>query len=320
MTSESAPNLDSIDMGTAGLPGRAVLEISVLRTLSQRSDLKGFIRFGIHFGLIALSGTAVGLALPNWYWLIPAMIVYGFTLVTMFAPMHECVHKTAFATPVYNEIFGWIAGFLSFYNFTYYRYYHTWHHRYTQDPDKDPELMTPKPRNRFEYWQEISGALFWLYRPLTFTRLALGRTQTYAFIPENARRKIAISASIQLGLYLAGIGAIALGNLGPWFFFFFPCILAQPLLRAILIAEHTECTNDENGLTNTRTTLASFPVRLLMWNMPFHTEHHLYPSIPFHQLPQAHREIREKLTHLSPSYLAANRTILQALVPQKERG
>ena len=24
-------------------------------------------------------------------------------------------------------------------------------------------------------------------------------------------------------------------------------------------------------------------VRLLMWNMPFHAEHHLYPFIPFHR-------------------------------------
>ena len=46
---------------------------------------------------------------------------------------------------------------------------------------------------------------------------------------------------------------------------------------------------DDNGLTNTRTTLTNGLMRLLMWNMPFHTEHHLYPSIPFHRLPDAMR-------------------------------
>ena len=45
---------------------------------------------------------------------------------------------------------------------------------------------------------------------------------------------------------------------------------------------------DRNGLTNTRTTLTNAAVRLLMWNMPFHAEHHLYPSIPFHRLADAH--------------------------------
>ena len=52
---------------------------------------------------------------------------------------------------------------------------------------------------------------------------------------------------------------------------------------------------DRNGLTNTRTTLTNAAVRLLMWNMPFHAEHHLYPSIPFHRLPDAHATLRDRL-------------------------
>jgi fatty acid desaturase len=50
-----------------------------------------------------------------------------------------------------------------------------------------------------------------------------------------------------------------------------------------------------------------------MWNMPFHTEHHLYPSIPFFQLKAAHRELVTQLVHLSPSYVAANREIVSGL-------
>jgi fatty acid desaturase len=57
---------------------------------------------------------------------------------------------------------------------------------------------------------------------------------------------------------------------------------------------------DRNGLTNTRTTLTNAVVRLLMWNMPFHAEHHLYPSIPFHRLADAHGVLREKLGFVEP--------------------
>ena len=286
MTSEAESNLETVDMGTSGLPGR-VLEIATVRSLSERSDLQGFIRFGSHFALMAATGTLVWLAMPNWYLMVPAMIIHGFTIVTMFAPMHECVHRTAFATPVLNEVFGWVADLLSFYNFTYYRYYHTWHHRYTQDLERDPELMTPKPRNLFEYLTEISAIPFWCLRPMMFARLALGMTSSYPFVPANARQKIAISAGLQLAVYVAEIVSIVMGYPYALYFFFLPAILAQPLLRAILIAEHTGCSNDEDGLTNTRTTLTSLPIRLLMWNMPYHTEHHLYPSIPFYQLPKA---------------------------------
>ena len=217
-------------------------------------------------------------------------------------------------------MFGWVAGLLSFYNFTYYRYYHTWHHRYTQDLERDPELMTPKPRNLFEYLTEISAIPFWCLRPMMFARLALGMTSSYPFVPANARQKIAISAGLQLAVYVAEIVSIVMGYPYALYFFFLPAILAQPLLRAILIAEHTGCSNDEDGLTNTRTTLTSLPIRLLMWNMPYHTEHHLYPSIPFYQLPKAHTELREKLVHLAPSYVAANKTIIRSLGTEKREG
>lgn len=320
MVSEAISSADSHDMGTAGLAGRHVLDISVVRTLSHRSNVRGFVRFGSHLLLMGITGTLVWLAEPNWWLMIPAMVLHGFTIVTMFAPMHECVHRTAFANRTLNEVFGWVAGVLSFYNFTYYRHYHTWHHRYTQDAQRDPELMTPKPQSIWSYLLEISGITFWLWRPAAFLGLAVGRATRYQFVPADARWTIALSAGAQLGIYVAGIVSIIMGYPYVWLYWFLPAILGQPLLRAILIAEHTGCSMGENGLTNTRTTLTNPLVRLVMWNMSFHTEHHLYPSIPFHQLPSAHQQLREKLRHLSPNYVAANRTVIQSLgtVPSEE--
>lgn len=320
MASDVVTTGEPIDMGTSALPGRHVLDIAAVRELSRRSDLHGLLRFGVHLLVMTGTGFLIWLAQPHWYLMIPAMILHGFTIVTMFAPMHECVHRTAFDTRILNEIAGWIAGLLSFYNFTYYRYYHTWHHRFTQDPARDPELMSPKPRTMWEYFLEISGITFWLPRLINFPKMALGLTKQWPFVPDNARGKVALSASIQLVIYIAGIVSIALGYNFVLLYWFLPAMLAQPLLRAILIAEHTGCTLDENGLTNTRTTLTQFPVRLLMWNMPYHTEHHLYPSIPFFLLPQAHRQIRESLANLEPSYVAANRKIIRSLMAVPREG
>jgi hypothetical protein len=41
-------------------------------------------------------------------------------------------------------------------------------------------------------------------------------------------------------------------------------VVGQPILRFILLAEHTGCTLDDNSLTNTRTTLTLAPLRFLM--------------------------------------------------------
>jgi fatty acid desaturase len=233
--------------------------------------------------------------------------------VTLFAPMHECVHRTAFASRAANDAIGWIAGVLSFYNSTYYRYFHVWHHRYTQDPACDPELRYPKARNRIEYFNEITGFMFWFRRAIDYPALALGGARRLPFVPERARRQVTLSVSVQLLIYLAGAVSIALGFRGVLYFWLLPALLAQPLLRALLIVEHTGCSQDGNGLTNTRTTLTQLSDPLADVEHAYHAEHHLYPSIPFHQLPALRMRIRENLRHVAPGYVAANRTVFQSL-------
>jgi fatty acid desaturase len=285
--------------------GRSLLGVVDLNVVGRRSDLRGALRAGAHLGCATAAGALVWLALPSWFLLIPAMTVYGLTLVAMFAPMHECTHRTAFRSPAANDIVGWVAGLLSFNNATYYRYYHSWHHRYTQDPVRDPELMFPRASSRATYLREISTIGFWHRRSVDYTRLALGRARL-PFLPDRARRTVGVSVSCQLLIYAAALGAVAAGFTAPLYFFFLPSLLAMPFLRAYLIAEHTLCSRDQNFLTNTRTTLTGFPIRLLMWNMPFHAEHHLFPSVPFHRLPELHAAIGDRFVHVAPGYIATN--------------
>jgi fatty acid desaturase len=291
--------------------GRVLLGVVDLNVMGRRSDLRGAIRAGAHLGCVALTGTLVWLALSHWYLLIPAMMLHGLTLVTMFAPMHECTHRTAFRSAAANEAVGWVAGLLSFYNSTYYRYYHSWHHRYTQDPARDPELMFPRANSRAAYLREISTIGFWYRRTVDYVRLALGLARL-PFLPERARREVAVSVSCQLLVYAAALAAVAAGWTAPLYFFFLPSLLAMPFMRAYLIAEHTLCSRDPNFLTNTRTTLTNFPIRLLMWNMPFHAEHHLFPAVPFHRLPALHAQIGDRFAHVGQGYVATNRAVLHS--------
>jgi fatty acid desaturase len=285
--------------------GRTLLGAVDLTVMGRRSDVRGALQAGAHLGCVAATGALVWLALPSWYLLIPAMTLHGLTLVTMFAPMHECTHRTAFRSAALNDAVGWVAGLLSFYNSTYYRYYHSWHHRYTQDPARDPELMFPRASSRTTYLREISTVGFWYRRVVDYIRLALGLARL-PFLPDRARRAVAISVSCQLALYTAALVAVAAGFTAPLYFFFLPSLLAMPFMRAYLIAEHTLCSRDQNFLTNTRTTLTNFSIRLLMWNMPFHAEHHLFPAVPFHRLPELHEAIGDRFAHVGEGYIATN--------------
>jgi len=303
-----------LSMGTAQLPGRDVLDRAVLRTLNVRSDWRGAVRFLSHCLIIFVTGGLVHTLRGELVLLMPAMILHGFAIVTLFAPMHECVHMTAFRSRWLNRVIGWIAGAVSFYNSDYYRYYHHWHHRFTQDPAHDPELMRPKPRTIAAYCLRLSGLLFWRDKLQDMYVVSAGRLAHLPFVPESARHKLVWSMRAQGGLYvLIAVGATWLGSAAPLLYWLIPALLGQPLLRAILLAEHTGCSEDTNGLTNTRTTLTSWPIRVLMWNMPYHAEHHLYPSIPFHALPQAHGQIRARLAQLDTGYIAVNRTLVLRL-------
>ena len=292
---------------------RHLIDGAELQGISQRSNLRGATQLGAHSACIVGTMVLVWVALPVWYLLIPAMALHGVAIVTLFAPMHECVHRTAFASRPANVIVGWLAGVLSFYNSTYYWYYHSWHHRYTQEPARDPELTFPKARNRMEYIREISGIMFWVRRAIDYPLLALGRTGHLPFVPDNARWPIALSMSAQLAIYAMGAASVVFVSPAVLYYWFLPGLLAQPFLRALLITEHTGCSQDGNGLTNTRTTLAGFPIRLLMWNMPYHAEHHLYPSIPFHHLPALHLKLQRQLRHVTPGYVAANIAVVRSL-------
>jgi fatty acid desaturase len=274
--------------------------------------LRGALQFGAHAACISATGLLVSLMRPYWYLVLPAMALDRITIVTMFAPMDECVHHPAYATRAANDAVAWIEGVLSFYNSTFY-YFHAWHHRYTQDPEGNPELINPMAANCRQYLKEMTGINFWLVRAMDYPRLSLGRASGPPFVPTSAWRSLAPSVSIQLRIYAAGAASIALGSYTVVYYWFLPAILAQPIVRALLIVKHTGCSRDDNGLTNTCATLTAFPIRSLMWNMPYHAEHHLYPAVPFHRLPALHRRVRAELAPIAPSYPAANRAVIWSL-------
>ncbi len=287
---------------------KQILSSSELKALNVRSNDWGLSQFAGHICVMVGSGY-LWATVDNLLIKIPALIIYGFSFAIMFAPLHESSHRTAFANNRLNDTVAWIAGLLSFYNSDFYRRYHKWHHRYAQVEGKDPELDDPKPTNFKEYLIELSGFNWWIGKFINHYKIATGQLEDYAFIAEDARDEVIRSIRLQLAVYGMAI-AISLIFGQPWFFtlWLFPLAVGQPIVRFILLAEHTGCSNDDNPLTNTRTTLTWLP--LIAWNIPFHAEHHLYPSIPFHALPLAHQQLKEHFTVVEDGYTKVHREIV----------
>lgn len=293
---------------------RQILPNDRLKQLNERSNLKGGLQFLGHVAVIGLSGYLWATQRNQGAIALPALAMYGFSLATMFAAVHECAHRTAFASNRLNDWLGWLAGVLSFYNCAFYRRYHKWHHRYTQIAGKDPELEDPKPTTLTEYLWQVSGLPWWWGKIQGHWKVATGDMAEMPYIAKDVYGEVMRATWLQLAVYGIAISASVMAG-KPWFLLYWvlPLAVGQPLLRMILLAEHTNCSDDANPLANTRTTLTIWPINFLMWNMPFHAEHHLYPSIPFHQLAAAHTHLAPNFAYVDPGYVQVNRDIIAKL-------
>lgn len=284
-----------------------------LKRLSLRANTPGTLRLGLHVALLLGSGWLVAIAGP--WTLLPAMLLLGIVQAALFAPIHETMHLTAFASRRANQVAGWLAACPSLLNWHFYTAFHLAHHRHTQDPERDPELLVPAPSSLDGYLWRVAALPYWRTRLTVLRDGWRGDLSAYPYIPERAAPKV-IRSLRAMSLFVGGCALLSMLLVGWWaplVFWLGPQLLGQPFLRLYLLTEHTLCSMDANGLTNTRTTLTNGAVRLLMWNMSYHTEHHLYPSIPFHRLPAAHRTLREKLGVLQEGYFRWHAGFLRSL-------
>ena len=183
-------------------------------TQGRPSDAAGIRRLAGHLALLGCTAALVRASLGSG-WVLPAMLLHGVAVVSLFAPLHESTHRTAFRSRWLDDL---VARAVSFVHFM-----------------PAPELPGASP-----------GAP--------------------PFHPGSRARPGAADAQA-----------------------------------------------DDAPLANTRTTLSCAPLRFLMWNMPYHAEHHTAPAVPFHALPALHRDLSGALQRLAPGYTAFHRSYTASL-------
>ncbi|MDH3469316.1 MAG: fatty acid desaturase, partial [Gammaproteobacteria bacterium] len=198
------------------------------------------------------------------------------------------------------------------------------HHRYTQVPGKDPSLVLPEPANFRQYLWYCAGLWFFQRNFSWMAKHAIGIVDpsSASYVPVQKRGLMVIEARGLMVLY----GAIVITAVvtGTWlaliFCWLLPRLLGEPIQRIVRVAEHVGCEESPDLLKNTRTTLTYGWLNALAWQMPYHAEHHLFPNVPFHQLPALHRLVASKIIVEPRGYLAGQRDIITMLrTPLKGR-
>lgn len=306
-------------MGTYTITGQRarqmrVVPAEVLKRLYVRSDARGLAQTAAHLALLAVGGGLVLEARGTW-WIAPALLLQGILVNALFGAMHEAVHYGAFRTRWMNDVLAFFSGAAILNNAGFYRHYHYAHHRYTQDPARDPELITAVvPRTWGQYLFRVSAIPFLTIRARDIFLFPLGRRGNVDYIHESGWPEVRRWGRWLLAFYAALIlGSLVLGTDALLWAWFLPLLVGLPLLRLYLLCEHTLCPESDDGFANTRTTLSNPVVRFLMWNLPYHAEHHLFPNIPFHRLPEAHVHLRPHLKYVARSYTQVQREIIASL-------
>ena len=267
--------------------------------LTEKSDRQGLTRLALHWGSIAVLAALVAFGVPGWQVLI---LPLGILIVFLFTLLHEAVHRTPFRTEWINDVVARVSGFLLLLPADWFRYFHFAHHRHTQDPEKDPELASPKPASPWQYAIHVSGLPIWRNAIQTLVSNATG-SGLYAYVPEKGRGTVRREARTMLAVYvaLAVLSLVLRNNVLLWVWII-PALVGQPFLRLYLLAEHGRCAYVANMLENSRTTFTNALVRMLAWNMPYHAEHHSYPAVPFYRLPEFHALIQKHLAVTEHGY------------------
>lgn len=267
--------------------------------LTRKNNILALQHLALHWGLILLFGLYIGFQGPYWgLFIIPQGILISFS----FCLLHETVHTTPFRSNWLNRFTGRVCSTVIFLPYTWFQYFHLAHHRFTNDPENDPELNTPKPKTLFEYIKYTSAIPLWRGNIGKIFKNAL-RDNRDPYVPQKAKPKLRLEARLMLTVYAICLLFISLGQTWLFWCWLLPLILGQPFLRLYLLAEHGDCPMVANMFINTRTTFTNRIVRFLAWNMSYHAEHHIYPMVPFHRLPDLHKLISENLQSTSDGYI-----------------
>lgn len=295
--------------------GGDVISRKELKQYMVRNNTAGSIHLFFHLSAVLTTGYLLYLTMFT-LWCIPLLLLHGMLIAFLFAPMHEACHSSVFRTRSLNVALGRFAGLIILRPFFYMKYRHMAHHTFTQHPMGDPDRVN-FPRDLREYLLHISSFNIWHRILGNLFNLSLGRftQEEFEFIPKNELKSVANEARIMMLVYAFVLGvSIYFQSWLAVYLWLLPRIIGEPSLRAFRMIEHTGMAESPNMLENTRTTESNIFVRFLYWNMPFHAEHHLFPSVPFHALPRLHSVVKGHLKEVAPGVLSVHAKILKRIL------
>lgn len=276
---------------------------SVYREIRSRLNFKfSVLKFTQQICLDALflSGMAYLLNTEyQWFAFIPVALF----MFRHFSILHEAVHNLSHPNSKINFLVGVVSGGFCLTPYLYWKGAHMKHHYWTGNLEQDPTFTILKSHSSFSSHQKRFLDFCWKQKiPVLATLQHLGFWAH--FLQDFKDRKKSVGYWLNLLLPLA-----------LWSFIFWQaswvqsCILLigvstyMYLSEHMIIPQHVGLYSDSDPTMHlhpweqmeiTRTwKMSKWFEQFVALNMNYHTEHHLFPDLPWHQLEKAHQLVSD---------------------------
>lgn len=289
----------------------------LMKKLMQRSDGPATRDTILWIAGLIITG---GLGAYFWpsLWCIPFFAIYGVLYGSAGdSRWHECGHGTAFKTAWKNEWVYQLACFFMIRNPVVWRWSHSRHHTDTIIVGRDPEIITPRPPAVGKLALNAFGILdvpISLWNMLRYAAGTLNDSEK-DFIPADEAPKAYLVARIWTAIYLAVIAiCLWMGSILPLMLIGLPRMYGAWHHILTGVTQHIGLAEDVlDHRLNCRTVYMNPFSRFIYWNMNYHVEHHMFPMVPYHALPELHKVMLADTAKPYSSFYDAYREIIPTL-------
>lgn len=279
------------------------LPAELLRACHGRESWRHGVRVVMFIVLYAVGAVgavmASALITSAWQWvllvplyLLAAASLHGISLFT-----HEAVHGTLCRNRVLNDVLGAACAIPVLQNCSAYRVLHLRHHDHLGE-EGDPDHYANYTR-----WS-------WMVFGMNWARLMVGYPVYILAIPVlgfrhgTAKARCGILAeALATALIIAAIVISPMPMAWIVQAWVIPMLFINTFVNIRGMSQHTLLEHADDEIEGTRSILTIPLVRFFMCNENYHLEHHLYPGVPWHHLPQVHQALKEELTERGAPYI-----------------